>query len=565
MRKVATVAESSHEMRHVATVAESVEDAGMEDMIEALVENVLPDEAIPKKSKARDKMEDFVRKTCKEPLYVGANVSKLRTMLSILNLQATFGWSNASVSALFELLHKILPEGNNMPQSRDEARKTLATVGLDYNIIHACPNDCVLYRGDIARLEHCPKCKAPRYRKDVQGNEVPSKVLRHFPLIPRIRHMFRCKSIASLMTWHVSGKSKDDKLRVPADCKAWKHIDAQWPEFGQEPRNLRLGLSTDGVNPFGQRSTKWSTWPVLLVNYNIPPWLCIKKGHMILSLIIPGKRKPKNLQVYLAPLIEELQALWNGIEVEDRSRVGMKRKFDLRAILMWTMHDYPGYGDVSGLSVSGHYACPPCGTSLQSRRSLHLNKNVYEGHKKYYDVNNPKRQNVTATKPKVWGAKEWYEHWENHASIRIRKVPGMKCLNCFHVLPYWHTLLITHLLDPMHIFKNVATIVWEHIMGKRDNFGARKDLETMQQMASLWVDEHGEMPQAPWVLNNEEQARVKQTIESFRTPTGAMRSLKGCFTLDDDLTGLKTHDWHKILQVWIRNMIVMMPSYMYVY
>ena len=77
MRKVATVAESSHEMHQHSLAPLPVEDAGMEDMIEALVENVLPDEAMPKKSKARDKMEDFVRKTCKEPLYVGRKCLKI--------------------------------------------------------------------------------------------------------------------------------------------------------------------------------------------------------------------------------------------------------------------------------------------------------------------------------------------------------------------------------------------------------------------------------------------------------------------------------------------------------
>ena len=100
----------------------------------------------------------------------------------------------------------------------------------------------------------------------------------------------------------------------------------------------------------------------------------------------------------------------------------MQRKFNLRAILMWTMHDYPGYGDVAGLSVSGYYACPPCGMSLQARRSKHLNKVVYEGHEKYFDAKNPKRQNVIATKPKVWGAKQWYDHWKNHAGTNKRKL-----------------------------------------------------------------------------------------------------------------------------------------------
>ena len=70
----------------------------------------------------------------------------------------------------------------------------------------------------------------------------------------------------------------------------------------------------DGVNPFGLRSSLlWRTWPVVLVNYNIPSWLAIKKGHLLLSLILPRKHKVKNMDVYLAPLIDELLVLWNGV------------------------------------------------------------------------------------------------------------------------------------------------------------------------------------------------------------------------------------------------------------
>ena len=88
----------------------------------------------------------------------------------------------------------------------------------------------------------------------------------------------------------------------------------------------------------------------------------------------------------MAPVIRELQILWDGIDVVvDNSRSERSKCFKLRAILMWTLHDYPGYGDVAGLSTSGHYACPPCGMSLTSRYSVDLNKVVYEGHQKYFD------------------------------------------------------------------------------------------------------------------------------------------------------------------------------------
>ena len=96
-------------------------------------------------------------------------------------------------------------------------------------------------------------------------------------------------------------------MRVPADSDAWKHVDSKWPLFAGEARNIRLGLAMDGVNPFGLRSSSWSTWPMCLVNYNIPPWLATKKSHLLLALIVPRKYNVKNMDVYLAPLVEELR------------------------------------------------------------------------------------------------------------------------------------------------------------------------------------------------------------------------------------------------------------------
>ena len=107
-------------------------------------------------------------------------------------------------------------------------------------------------------------------------------------------------------------------------------------------------LGTDGVNPLGVHSTTWSTWPVVLINYNIPPWEATKKGNILLSLLIPDKHKVKNMDIYLEPLIEELQDLWRGVEVLDVSRQLEERSAIIKCILMWTLHDYPGLGELSG-------------------------------------------------------------------------------------------------------------------------------------------------------------------------------------------------------------------------
>ena len=247
------------------------------------------------------------------------------------------------------LLSNMLPKGNRLPTSRDKARRYVTSLGgLDYDRIHACVNDCILFRGTHKEARYCPTCGEARYRTDVKSFDVPRKVLRHFPIIPRIKHMFKCKSIAELMSWHSSHRSDDGMWRIPADTPAWKHIEDEWPSFKTEPRNLRLGLGMDGVNPFGFKSTAYSVWPVVLVNYNLPPSMAIKKGHLMLSLLIPGKHKVKHMDVYLEPLIDELEELWRGVTVMDISRSPSSRHFDLKAVLMWTMHDFLGYSDCFG-------------------------------------------------------------------------------------------------------------------------------------------------------------------------------------------------------------------------
>lgn len=258
---------------------------------------------------------------------------------------------------LHRLLSKMLPKGHKLPKDRRCARSYVTSLGMDYNRIHACVNDCILFRHEHAYATHCTKCKEPRYKEgNVTSSTIPRKVLRHFPIIPRIQHMFKSKSFAELITWHARSRSSDGIMRVPADSPAWQHIESMWPIFKEDPRHLRLGLGSDGVNPFGMRSTSWSTWPVVVINYNIPPWKCTKKGYVLLSLLVPGKYKVKNMDVYLEPLMEELLELWKGVRVNDVSRPIGSRLFTVKGILMWTMHDYPGLGEISGkcLLITSH-------------------------------------------------------------------------------------------------------------------------------------------------------------------------------------------------------------------
>jgi hypothetical protein len=86
----------------------------------------------------------------------------------------------------------------------------------------------------------------------------------------------------------------------------------------------------------------------------------MKRKFMMLTLLISGPKQPgNNIDVYLAPLIDNLKALWEGVDgVYDAYREDV---FTLKAVLLWTINDFPTYDNLSRFTVKGYKACPICG------------------------------------------------------------------------------------------------------------------------------------------------------------------------------------------------------------
>jgi hypothetical protein len=302
--------------------------------------------------------------------------------------------SNNFADKLFTILHRhLLPEGNCLPRNHYTAKTLTSKLGLTYNSIHTCAKGCVLFRGEYAEAERCPKYNGPRFSNGEQ-KMYPVKVLRHFSIIPRLQRMFRSPAISELMRWHAENTSDkeggDGLVRHPCDSKAWKHFHQNVdPTFSNDPRNVHFALAADGVNPFKQSRSTWSTWPVMLLNYNLPPWLSTKKFFVMLCLLIPGKQSvtSKCFDVYLEPLVEELLELWSGVLAFDITKKEGLRNFTLWAMLIWTIHDFPGYGTVGRFAHQGFAACPWCGEDLDVEHSTELGKQTYRGCRRWLPAN----------------------------------------------------------------------------------------------------------------------------------------------------------------------------------
>jgi len=93
------------------------------------------------------------------PLYSGStNFTRLSVELRLMNLKAIIGWTDKSFTELLQLLKDMLPKGNTLPNRNYEAKKILCPMGMEYKKIHACPNDCILYKKYFELLKSCLRC-----------------------------------------------------------------------------------------------------------------------------------------------------------------------------------------------------------------------------------------------------------------------------------------------------------------------------------------------------------------------------------------------------------------------
>nr|XP_017239523.1 PREDICTED: uncharacterized protein LOC108212306 [Daucus carota subsp. sativus] len=353
------------------------------------------------------------------------------TIRTRMNLRARFGVSDSAFSDLLSTVGSLLPQDNVLPVNAYEAKKILSNLGLEYVKFHACPNECVLYRGVHQNSSECLKC-----------------------------HLSR---------WKVGKDRKDGQMRHPADSPSWRSVDYRWPTFGNEPRNLRLALSADGINLHNNGLTnRYTCWPVVLVTSNLPPWLCMKRKFMMLTTLVSGPHEPgNNIDVFLQPLVYDLKKLWDEGEpnvYDDHT----KSLFTLRAILLWMINDFPAYGNLFGCVNKGYLACPVCGDDTIARYLPFSRKICYQSHLRYLPRHHLYRRKKTAfngeqefrqPRQPLSGQDVLAQQEKINFSFGM-EVKKSKKVDCAwkkkFELEYRKFHHVRHCLDVMHIEKNVC-------------------------------------------------------------------------------------------------------------
>ncbi|XP_013745892.1 uncharacterized protein LOC106448572 [Brassica napus] len=257
-----------------------------------------------------------------------------------------------------------------------------------------------------------------------------------------------------------------------------------------------------------------------------------------------------------------------------------KESFNLRAMLMWSITDYPGLGTLAGCKVKGKQACNVCGKDTPHRCLKFSRKHVYMGNRKRLMPNHPYRRRKRwfdntvelGTANRIQSGAEICDSlrdFKNDFGKKLSKKSKRKRTtgdeddvvsadeyeedddlwrwkkkSIFFDLPYWKDMPVRHNIDVMHVEKNVSDALLSILMhsGKsKDGLKARNDLEDMGIRSNLHTEVRGKktyLPPAAYWLSKEEKKKFCRRLSNFRGSDGYCANISNCNLLPVALRGL---------------------------
>ncbi|XP_068748657.1 uncharacterized protein [Montipora capricornis] len=327
-------------------------------------------------------------------LYPGAKISVVEALVHM------FDWftSHPSLSkqAFSENLHYlhnyILPQGNLLPSSYQEAYQVIKPFLIPEITYHVCPNDCIIFRKEYKNAAKCPKCLENRFKSN---SHLPKRTFIYLPLCPRLVRSYGTASIAEALQSHqenMSDENRNTLLRDIHDSPLWKKAYSQDGTCQGDPRGLSLSLCLDGLNPWSKNKTNYSMWPIVLGQLNLPRSIRNLFSNLLLVGIIPAQedgKEPYHLDPYLEILVDELLCL-TDMKMYDAYR---KESFPIKVGILLHVLDYQGIGKVFHMTGTGSYrGCSWC--QVKGMYCSHLKKIIYLGNRRYLAPENEMRKDI---------------------------------------------------------------------------------------------------------------------------------------------------------------------------
>ena len=111
-------------------------------------------------------------------------------------IKSKFAFSNNCYKELLNLISDVLPMNHKMPKDMYQSKKLLSALGMEYEKIDVCKDNCMIFYKEHKNETKCLKCGKSRFVEVINEDgekvttEVAHKQLRYMPLTPRMKRLF---------------------------------------------------------------------------------------------------------------------------------------------------------------------------------------------------------------------------------------------------------------------------------------------------------------------------------------------------------------------------------------
>ena len=303
----------------------------------------------------------------------------------------------------------------------------------------------------------------------------------------------------------------DDDNRILAvvyDGQLWKDFQSvHGKPFLAQPDNLALLLNIDWFQPF--KYTTYSIGAMYLVIMNLPRSERFKIENIIVVGIIDGPREPKlnQLDQYIAPLVSDMQDLWEGVFIDDKNSVIGKRL--VRAAILGLSSDIPATRKIGGfVSHGARKGCSKCLSEFpRIENSLKADYSAFES---LMEPRDP-AQHIKLAKD-TRNCKTLAEKHEKEMRDGVRWTPLFD-------LPHYDPIRC-HVIDPMHCLSGITS----HAMN------TWKELD---------------------IINSQNLANIQEKLDSVKVPSDVGRIP---YKIESNFSGLTADqllNWTMIFSIYV--------------
>jgi hypothetical protein len=181
--------------QRTTSVVEDEDDRSGDDRMDEMFDAIWPEIKTNREDLPTLEVKKFfdMLKVLEESLHEHTTVSVLAFVTRITSIKSKFTFSNKCYNELLRLFSDVLPSNHKMLKDMYPSKKLLSSLGMEYEKIDVCKDNCMIFYKEHKNEKKCLKCGKLRFVEVVNedGETVTMKTahkqLCYMPLTPRMK------------------------------------------------------------------------------------------------------------------------------------------------------------------------------------------------------------------------------------------------------------------------------------------------------------------------------------------------------------------------------------------